>query len=530
MAFHEISIMDIWEIIRRWHTGQRIREIARSLGYDRNTVRRYTRLAASAGLSQQEPLPPREQVLSLLLTTNTGRQRASQAQTVFLPYLDEIGQLVNDPHLALKPKSAFFVICERHDLSDKVSYTSFKRFVASHRAQIDPLVPTCRLETAPGAEVQIDYANVGLLFDPATSRRRALHAFIGTLSHSRLKYVELTFSQDQASFVASHVRMFEFFGGVPKRLVIDNLKSGVLKPDLYDPTFNRSYREMAEHYDCFIDSARVAKPKDKGKVERDVQTVREVVRTHIVLNPSISLAELTQAMKHWMRHEYGERLHGTTREKPLVVFIEREQPALKPLPAEGFEISVWKQATVHPDHYVQFQGKAFSVPTAYITKKVWIRASEHILTVFHQEQLIAQHVITKGYRHTDFSHFPDNIRAVLDKSTVHNSLLDRSRQIGPDFHQLIRHLFDVDAFVNLRRAQGLVKEAEEAHNPQLVNRAAGFMHQYRVRATPRDLRSILEKLRIEEEHQQYNLSLSEVSHEFARDITYFINNHQELDS
>lgn len=181
--------------------------------------------------------------------------------------------------------------------------------------------------------------------------------------------------------------------------------------------------------------------------------------------------------------------------------------------------------TLHLGNHV-----ARDIPTAYVTKKVWIRASEHILKVFHQEQLIAQHVITKGYRHTDYSHFPDNVRSVLDKSTVHNSLLDRSRQIGSDFHQLIRHLFDVDAFVNLRRAQGLVKEAEEAHDPQLVNRASCFMRQYHVRATPRDLRLILEKLRIEEEQQQYALSLSDVSHEFARDITYFINNHPELDS
>jgi transposase len=522
--------MDLWEVVRRWHDRHSISQIAQALTYDRKTVRRYVRLACECGLSLEKLLPPKEEVLQLLQCREHTVGRSSSAQSILAPYLDEIIQLVNDPHLALKPKSAFFVICERHGLSDKVSYTSFKRFVASHRAQIDPPVATCRLETVPGAEVQIDYARVGVLFDAATSRRRALHAFIGTLSHSRLKYVELTFCQDQASFVASHVRMFEFFGGVPERLVIDNLKSGVLKPDLYDPTFNRSYREMAEHYGCFIDPARVSKPKDKGKVERDVKTVREAVRTHIVLNPTVSLAELTRAMKHWMHHEYGERPHGTTREKPLVVFIEREQPALKSLPAERFEISVWKQATVHPDHYVQFRGKAFSVPTAYVTKKVWIRASEHILKVFHQEQLIAQHVITKGYRHTDYSHFPDNIRSVLDKSTFHNHLLDRSRQIGPDFHQLIRHLFDVDAFVNLRRAQGLVKEAEEAHDPQLVNRAAGFMHQYRVRATPRDLRSILEKLRIEDEHQHYALSLSDVSHEFVRDITYFINNNQELDS
>jgi transposase len=525
LAYREISIMDIWEIIRRWHSGQGIREIARSLGYDRKTVQRYTRLAVSLGLSRERSLSTKDEVLRLLESTETGTGgRLPQRQTIFSPYLDEIIQLVNDPELALKPKSAFWVISERHALSGKVSYSSFKRFVRTHRLQIDPNGATCRLEALPGSEVQIDYARIGLFFDPLSERRRTLHAFIGTLSHSRLKYIELTFSQDQTSFVSSHVRMFEFFGGVPGRIVLDNLKSGILKSHLYDPIFNRTYAEMAEHYGCFIDPARIRRPKDKGKVERDVQTVREAVRREIVMNPSITLRELNQAMKHWMLHEYGERAHGTTREKPLVAFTERERPALKPLPDERFEISVWKQATVHPDHYIQFRGKAFSVPHAYVTKKVWIRATEHLLQVFHQEQLIAQHVITKAYRHTTHSHFPENVRAALDTSSTHRSLLDRASRLGSDFHRLIRELLDVHAFINLRRAQGLLSRAEEIHNPTLVNRAARFMLDQNVRATPHNLLCVVEKLQLDD-HQH---TIPELSHDFVRDITYFIHNQEGL--
>lgn len=526
MAYHEISIMDIWEIIRRWHSKQGIREIARSLRYDRKTVQRYTRLAVSNGLSQENPLPPREQVVGLLQSSAMGTQRLSQVQAMLLPYLDEIIELVNDPELSLKPKNAFLVICERHELSGKVSYTSFKRFVRTHRIQIDPTITTCRLEVPPGSELQIDYAKVGLLFDPAVSRRRVVNAFIATMSHSRHKYIELTFSQDQTSFVSSNVRMLEFFGGVPERIVLDNLKSGVIKPDLYDPTFNRSYQEMAEHYSCFIDPARVQKPKDKGKVERDVQTVRQAARMQMVLNPSATLGELNQAMKKWVLREYGEHTHGTTREKPFAVFAEREKPALKPLPAERFEVSTWKQATVHPDHYIQFKGKAFSVPTAYITKRVWIRASEHTLRVFYEERLIAQHVITRSYRHTEPNHFPDNVRAVLDRSTVHIHLLKHAARIGEDFHHLIRGLLEIDAHINLRRAQGLVTMGEEETDPTLVNRAAQLMRQHRIRATPRDLRCVLEKLRIEEQQKHQGFLFSEASQEYVRDITCFITNQE----
>jgi transposase len=520
--------MDIWEIIRRWHERHSISQIAQGLGYDRKTVRSYIRLARACGLCLEKPLPPKEDVLLLLKNHEPALGRSSTAQELLGPYLGEISQLVNDPELALTPKSAFLVVCERHGLTDKVSYSSFKRFVASHREKIDPLISTCRLEVSPGTEVQIDYAKIGLFFDALTERRRTLYAFIGTLSHSRLKYIELTFTQDQVSFVSSHVRMFEFFGGVPKRVVLDNLKSGVIKPDLYDPLFNRSYHDMAEHYGCFLDPARVARPKDKGKVERDVQTVREAIRRILVLNPSILLGELNRAALTWSRQDYGMRHHGTTREKPLVVFTERERPALKPLPESPFEVSCWKQATVHPDHYIQFRGKAFSVPSAYVTKKVWIQATEHLLKVFHDERLIAQHVITRSYRHTDHRHFPENIRAVLDKSSIHQHLVERARTLGgEDFYEMIKHLFDIDAFVNLRRAQGLVSVAEQADGPALVSRAARFMRENRVRVTPRKLRCVLEKLCSQDEQYQASLYLAELSEEFVRDISYFINHQQQ---
>ena len=257
--------------------------------------------------------------------------------------------------------------------------------------------------------------------------------------------------------------MFEFFGGVPERIILDNLKSGIIKPDLYDPSLNRSYREMTEHYGTFVDPARIRHPKDKAKVERDVQTVREALRMQIVLHPGAGLGELARLMKQWSLNDYGGRKHGTTHEQPYQVFCQRERPALKTLPAERFEVALWKQATVHPDHYIQFQGKAYSIPHAYLGKKVWVRATEHLLRVFYNDRLIKQHLITKAYRHTDHSDFPENVRAVLDTSTTHRLLLERALRFGQDFHQLIRDLLQAHAYLNLRRAQGLVAVAEASN-------------------------------------------------------------------
>jgi transposase len=513
--------MDIWEVIRRWHNQQGIREISRSLAYDRKTIRNYISFAIKKGLSLDLPLPPREEVLLLLQEIGETLGRTPKVQFILQPYLTEITELINDPDVALKPKSVFDVICERHELAGKVSYTSYKRFIRTHELALHPKRVTCRIEVAPGSQAQIDYARVALWFDPSQGRRRTLYAFIGTLSHSRMKFVELTFSQNQTSFVNSHIRMFDFYGGVPSVIIIDNLKSGVIKPDLYDPSLNRAYREAVEHYDCFIDTARPGKPKDKGKVERDVQTVREAVRKIMVLHPGASLAELNRLIKHWALEEYGQKMHGTTREKPAVVFAERERPALKVLPAERYEVAEWKQATVHPDHYIQFKGKPYSIPTAYVGRAVWIRASERILQVFFREQLIKQHAITSAYRHTDFNDFPENVRAVLDTSTVHRSLLERAQKIGPNFHQIVHGLLTLHAFINLRRAQGLLGVAEGA-DPNIVEIAARFINEHNMNVSHRELRQLVTKFSAQALEQQ-SLPFSDDSREFVRDINYFIN-------
>ncbi len=530
MAYRATSIMDVWDIIRRWHAGQAIRDIVRSTGYDRNTVRKYRTLALSAGLSLEKPLPEQQEVLRLLaLCEHPSLGRQSEAQAALLPYLDEIRTLINptDKTLTLKAKSAFFVISARHpELAPLVSYSSYKRFVSAQKLTLNPTLATCRIEVPPGSEVQIDYARVGKLFDPIKRAMRILYCFIATLSHSRLKYVELTFRQDQVSFAASHIRMLEFFGGVTLRFNIDNLKAGVITPDLYDPALNRTYADLIAYYDAFVDTARVRHPKDKGKVERDVQTVREAARIRLIQNPGATLAELNRLMKEWSLDDYGQRDHGTTGEKPYLVFTERERPHLKPLPEHPFELATWKVATVHPDHYIQFRGKAFSVPHAYLGKKVWIRASEHILKVFFNEELIKQHVITSDFRHTDFDDFPDNVRACLDTNVIHRTLLEHAAVVGPVFHRLIEDLLRAHAFLNLRRAQGLVRIADTVAEPTFVERAAILIEQHGLKLTPHQFRHLLAKL-TQEASTPNLVPLSSATQEFVRDPSYFLNNTHE---
>ncbi len=387
---------------------------------------------------------------------------------------------------------------------------------------------TCRFEVEPGEQMQIDYFKAGTLYDQFEQRKRTLYAFIATLSFSRHKFVEFVFRQDSKSFVNSHVKAFDFIGGVPKTIVLDNLKDGVIKPDLYDPHFNHAYRELAEHYGTFLDPARVRSPKDKGKVERDVQTAREKFKELIAIYPTITLLELNTRTLDWLKNGYGMTKHGTTHEMPFVKFRDQEQPKLIPLPKASFEAALWKEATVHPDCYIQVNKKSYSVPYQYTGKKVWAKVTSDTVQVFYNERLIKEHVIpARGNRKTDLNDFPENLQAALNKG-IPRYLQNEASTIGASLHNLIRTILTPHAFMNMRRAQGIVEVAKK-YPAELVEEAASNLlssiHSNR-RAehgsyfSPKYFQSSIEKL-IESKKEPQQLDISNETKSFVRDIGYF---------
>jgi transposase len=520
MAYKRIIFMDIYEIIRRWYDHQSISHIAIALNYDRKTVRKYIAIAKKLGLSFDQPLPAKDIIIDLLHQAIPQYNRPATAQEMLEPFLPEITDLVNDNYNSLKPKIAFEVICEKHDLTGKVSYSSFKNLVRNHQIVIHPEKSTCRIEVSPGSQIQIDYGKVGLLFDAKSNKKRAVYAFIATLSHSRHKYVEFTFKQDQQSFIASHVKMFEFFDGVAEHITLDNLKTGVIKPDLYDPTLNKTYQEMAEHYNCFLDPCRVRHPKDKGKVERDVQTIRQAFRKFIALYPTMDLSQANRLIKQWSKSEYGQKEHGTTHLKPYPTFIETELPALKQLPQEHFEIAQWKQAKVHPDQYIQFNKKSYSVPQQYVGKTVSVRGTHKIVQIYYQHQLIKQHPVAKGFRQTDLSDFPQNVQAALDQG-LPLILQNKAVAIGDNFAKLIRSVLKPHAFLNLRKAQGLVSLTDK-YDPKLIEQAAAIFLNQHLTINYKLFKKMIEK--IKSNKQQSAIQLSQQSLQFVREMDYFIHN------
>lgn len=507
------TAMDIYEIILRWHRGYGIRPISRALHIDRKTVQRYVKLAQKAGISREEPLPQKVQLLTVLAAFIPNNERPHPARNVFEPYRNEISALITNPSDPLKPKTAFEVICLRHSV--QASYSTFKRFIRDAQLDLSLRPATCRFETPAGEELQLDYGRMGLLSNPLTHKQRLTYAFIATLSFSRLKYVEFVFTQDQKSFVASHQRMFEFFGGVSKRIVIDNLKDGVLKPDLYDPKLNRLYQELAEHYGFFIDTARVRRPKDKGKVERAVPIVREMFRKLKALHPPLEIARANHLAKEWALVENGMKAHGTTGLKPYELFEDLEKPTLQPLPEHPFEIATWKEAKVHCDQFIQFEKKFYSVPQAYIGKTVWVRGSEKMIEIYEDNQRIRHYPRERHTRLFDATDFPKNVQVMLGEQAVQN-LIARAAAIGPFFKQLILSVLTPHAKLNYRRALGLLNFSPK-YSAELLEAAAQVAIPNQV-YVPQLFKRLLEKLGTPQE----TLPLSPETQELVRPADYFI--------
>ena len=453
MGHNPQGIMNIYEIIRRWHSGQTISGIANVLNLDRKTVRGYIQNARKMGIAREAALPGEADLLALLQPLRPSEERPRPAAEQFTPYREEIMALVEDPADPLTLKSAYQVICHRHP-EITASYSSLKRVAR----QWNPPTrgATWRHETPPGLQTQIDYGKMGLLYDPVVGRNRVVYAFIATLSWSRYKYVEFVWGQDQQCFVSSHIQMGAFWGGMSQILLIDCLKSGVIKPDLYDPRLNPLYRQMAEHYGCFVDPARPGQPRDKGKVERAVQPVRDLFRRLKAMDPGLTLAEANKKALYWCRYENGISRHGTTGEKPWECFQATEADKLLPLPCDEFQLARWKQVKVHVDQFVQFEKAYYSVAKHYVGHHLWLRADRERIELYDRDfALVKTYVRKPGRRFSDPKDFPENIQAMMNNYSV-RSLIDKAAGIGPDTARYVEALLHPHAMANLRKAMGII--------------------------------------------------------------------------
>jgi transposase len=456
MTRRTFTVIDIVEILVHWHAGRKKAEVARSLGVDRGTVSKYTAKAEAEGyVPGSNPLSAEQwgELCHLWFPELVDpRERSLTHQTIDV-FRDDIEEM-------LKTNTATTVHQRlRDERGLGVSVTSFRRYVWREfpEENLRNIATPPRPDVAPGEEAQVDYGYLGQWLDPFTERMRRVWAFVMVLACSRHMFVRPVFLMDQRAWTQCHVEAFEFFSGVPRRVVSDNLKTGVIKPDIYDPLLNRSYAELAIHYGCLIDPARAAKPKDKPRVERQMPYVRDSMWRG---RDWLGVSDMTAGARLWCTDVAGVRAHRSLDgASPLQVFRATELPALTPLPRSVFELATWGHPLVGPDCYAKADKAIYTVPWRFIGQHLDARVGDRTVEFYADGKVIKTWARVEKGRQTDWDDFPPEKVAFFMRTP--QWCLKQASELGENVNALVAGLLEVNALYRLRQAQGVVALADK---------------------------------------------------------------------
>jgi transposase len=431
MSYRELSMIEVKEVLRRHEAGQGLREIARATGLDRKTVRRYVRAGGGLGsdeaavehaaqMVQARPLPAPSSPRKRLET------HRAQIQQWLMP--NERGQR------ALRLSKVHTLLARR---GVEVTYATLCRWAHDELGWRER-TPTVRVDDPePGQEAQVDFGKMGMLADPSSGRVRQLWCLVVTLTFSRMQFVWPTFEQTTEATCEGLDEAWSFFGGMPRHVLIDNAKAMVTTADATAPRVNDAFADYAQARGVFVDTARVRRPKDKPRVENQVPFVRES------WFDGEGFADLEQARRSaaaWCQ-AVAERVHGTTCRVVREHYEQQEKAVMLPPPEEPFDVPLWTEAKVHPDHHIQVQRALYSVPTRYIGRTVRVRSDQKIVRIYLGSELLKTHPRQPpGGRSTDPNDYPPGKANYATRTFT--SVIERAREHGPHVGRYAERLFD----------------------------------------------------------------------------------------
>ena len=431
MPANRLAMHQIKDILRlRYEAGLSQREIARSLNLSVGVVSKYLQLAAAAGI--RWPLPEDLDETSLAQKLQPPTSVASPISP--LPDFLQLHQELRHKGVTLQ------LLWEEYTVQYPADHYSYSHFCVLYREFKRRLSPTMRQTHAPGDKVFVDYCGPTVpVVDAITGEILKAQIFVAVLGASNYTYAEATWTQRLPDLIGSHRRAFEFFGGVPRLVVPDNLKSGVTDACRYEPLLTRTYTEMLAHYRTAALPARPYKPRDKAKVEVGVQIVERWILARLRKQTFFSLIELNLTIKDLLlqlNRKPFKKLPGSRNSQ----FAALDQPALRPLPSQPYDFAEWKKARVHIDYHVEIDGHYYSVPHTLIRRQLDVRLTATTVECFLNGERVAAHprVNRKGGHSTITAHMPKAHRAHLEWTP--GRFLNWALEIGPHTRDLVQHL------------------------------------------------------------------------------------------
>lgn len=416
---NRLSMARITSIESLHRSGHSNREISRLLGVDRGAVNKVVqRLRALDLQNRPNLLTGLEEKSGVEISTEIpvrpGPKSCCEAyQEQILSKLDQ-GLSAVRIHCDLKAEYGF-----------SGGYHSVRRFIL-RLGRKTPL-PFRRMETEPGEEAQIDFGTAAPVVQSNGTKRRPW-MFRIVLSYSRRAYSEVVWRQTTDNFITAIENALEYFGGTPKRLVIDNLKAAVNQADWYDPEIHPKLQSFAAHYGTVFVPTKPYTPEHKGKIESGVK----YAKNHALKGRTFgSLVEQNEHLLQWEATVADTRIHGTTKQQVRQRFEQRERSALLPLPRDRFAMFHEARRTVSRDGHVEVDKAYYSAPAEYLGRRVWVRWDARVVRLFNDrwEQIGMHSKAEPGRFRTDSAHVPAEKVTAIERGT--DALLRRISAIGP---------------------------------------------------------------------------------------------------
>lgn len=455
--------METDQILALWRIGLSCRRIALDLRVDRDTVRSYLK---AAGIELKRGRP-KSAIGHREVPTDFSSKPAISS-----PSCPPTTPSLCEPHRSFIEESLSRGMLAKsiwQDLKDEQdfagSYDSLKRFVRKLKNKSPQSY--CVIPTHPGREAQVDYGRGALTKDPVTGKYKRPWLFSLKLSHSRKAFRKTLWKSSSKAWCELHEEAFRFLGGVPETLRLDNLKEGVIRPDLYEPELNPLYAQFLKHYGVIALPCRVATPRHKGKVESDIKYAQNALKGRSFE----SIEEQNTYLAHWNERWADTRIHGTIKRQVREVFESEERKALKALPSEHFPLMAILTRKVHPDCHLLVDGAFYSAPHAYVGQELTVHVSRLFVDLIHPhtgERLIRHRVVEAGRHQTQNEHYPE----AKQTHKLHERFLERAKHIGAATQTLIAHLLALEPYLALRRCQGILALARKYPKEQLEKAAS----------------------------------------------------------
>ncbi len=460
MPAERISMRKIREILRlKWVCELSHRQVSRSCGLAHGTVGDYLLRAAAAGLTWDKV---------------EGMDDGELERRLYPPAVPAGAAAGSLPDWAvvsreMRRKGVTLALLWQEYKERVPEGLQYSRFCDVYREWKGQLAVTMRQEHRAGERMFVDYAGPTVdVVDPATGEVRLASIFVAVLGASSYAYAEATWGQGLADWVGSHVRAFEYFGGVTEIVVPDNLRSGVSRACRYEPDLNPTYNEMARHYGTAVIPARPRKPRDKAKAESGVLLVERWVLASLRNRTFFSLADLNAEMRRLLS-KLNDRPMRVLKVSRRELYESLDRPALKALPQERFEFAEWGKARVNVDYHVEVGGHYYSVPYQLVRKEVDVRVSATTVECFLKGRRVAAHVRSgkRGHHTTVREHMPAAHQAHAEWTP--QRLVRWAGEVGPSAAAVVEAIMSARAHPQqgFRPCLGLLRLGKRYGNDRL---------------------------------------------------------------